>query len=111
MTDTLSKVSLISGKTRQDINAMMLGIENIIVDEVCKARRTGEDLVTLELSVGILYIKVLEDYVEYRFVPSARLTNKLKKAVKLNDSPLVTNLEETLLKNFSRVAEEANNGF
>lgn len=57
---------------------------------------TREPLTSIDIGIGILYIKLIDDKISYKFVPSSTLDDKIRKAILQGENPLLYKLETSL---------------
>jgi hypothetical protein len=55
-----------------------------------------EPLTSIDIGVGILYIKLIDDKISYKFIPSTSLEDKVRGAIIDQENPLLYKLETSL---------------
>lgn len=99
----------LSSLTQVDINTLnklSTLAEDCICDYVLEGIETDDDVVIVDIGVGLLHISIIGDELEYKFTPSRKLEGKLKKTVYSEISPLVVKLEYSLDKKFTAAYKE-----
>ena len=70
--------------------------ENCICDYTLESVENDEDIVTIDIGIGIIYINILDSELSYKFVPSKKLEKKIIKTIETGDSPLIQDIEDKL---------------
>ena len=73
---------------------------------VHESRCCKEDITIIDLSIGELHIKVEEDTLRYRFVPSKELDKTLKTTLQSKESPIVARVNASLQEKIERSYKE-----
>lgn len=68
--------------------------ETCICDYLVEAKLCDDDLVEINVGIGKLMILILDDSVEYQFIPSNRLERLISKSIIDLKSPLEQEIEE-----------------
>ena len=55
-----------------------------------------ETITAIDIEIGILYIKLIDDKISYKFIPSSDLEESISNAVLKNENPLIYKLETAL---------------
>lgn len=72
-------------------------MESAIAHRVLESTLTGESLTTVDLGIGMLYIKIEGTAVKYRFVPTKKMEEEVAKVLVTKTSPVERKLEQSLL--------------
>ncbi len=70
--------------------------ENCICDYVLESTLKDDDIVPIDLGIGVLYINILDNEISYKFIPSKKLEKKLLKSRETGESQLVLDIEDKL---------------
>lgn len=68
-----------------------------ISNEVIESLKQGDTVTEIDIGIGILYIKVIDDTIQYKFIPSAKLNDTVKDTVINKRNILEDTLEKTLV--------------
>lgn len=68
-----------------------------IEDEVLNSFLNNEDIISLNIGIGKLVIKIEENLIRYRFIPSKKLEDGVKEALASKKSSLETTVEQHLI--------------
>lgn len=93
--EDISKLSNISISTLKNINS--LG-QNIISHDVLESVIKNNEKCIIDIGIGDLIIKRIEDNITYKFIPCEDLENKLIKVFNNKKSPLKEEIDKTLGK-------------
>lgn len=91
--DNLGSLTLIKSSI---LNKQVEISENCICDYILEAVENDEDIITINIGIGILSINISDDEISYKFVPNKKLEKKLLKTIETEESPLVTQIEKKL---------------
>lgn len=94
LTKDLAQVTLIPEKR---FNFLINYSIDLLANGVYETKLTGENITDIDLGLGVLYIKADGAEVKYKFVPSASLENSIRAALSKDYSPLVKNLDTSLV--------------
>lgn len=89
----LSKITTIPNKTLEKLFTKMI---YCISDAVYESWEQGNDTLDLNIGIGTLSLKMTEDEVKYKFIPSEELSDAVKNTI-LNEQNL---LEDKLEQSF-----------
>lgn len=56
---------------------------------------SGNNIIDINIGIGILYIGIIDDNIKYKFIPNIKLEDNLKSTILNNKCPLETKLEES----------------
>lgn len=91
--DNLGSLTLIKSSI---LNKQVEISENCICDYILEAIENDEDIITINIGIGILSINISDDEISYKFVPNKKLEKKLLKTIETEESPLVEQVEKKL---------------
>ena len=76
----------------------LLGTKSIycICSDVEETSLENKQITEIDIGIGILTIFVNDDSIQYRFTPSKKLENSVKKTVLNKHNPLIEKAEQTL---------------
>lgn len=70
----------------------------IICDSVEESCMNKQEYASIDIGIGQLDIAVIDDSIQYRFIPSQKLEQSVIDTVEEKKNPLVSNIEETVVK-------------
>lgn len=79
-------------------NKLLQISENCICDYTLNSIEEDEDIITINIGLGLIYINIIENEIEYKFIPNKKLEKKLLKTIENGESPLVQDIESKLNK-------------
>ena len=56
---------------------------------------SGNNIIDINIGIGILYIGIIDDNIKYKFIPNTKLEDNLKSTILNNKCPLEAKLEES----------------
>lgn len=77
-----------------------------IANAVEESMLSNEDISEVDIGIGTLYIKHVDNEIKYKFVPSAKLNDAVKSTVVNKKNVLVDVLEPSLVNNFKTVYKD-----
>ena len=84
------------------INVTNYSIGHAIHESICEK----EEFAMLDIGIGELHIKVEDDGVRYRFVPTKPLEDMITKTVLTKQSPIITKLDTDLQSKIDKTYRE-----
>ena len=93
LVDNLGSLTLIKSSI---LNKQVEISENCICDYILEAIENDEDIVSIDIGIGMLYINISADEISYKFIPNKKLEKKIVKTIETRESPLVTQIENKL---------------
>lgn len=103
LVDDVARLTDVSTKT---LNKFVPVCNYCIGHAVYESMCSKEDVTCLDLGVGELHIKLANNCIHYRFVPSKELEKTLINTVTTNTSPLVVTLDKNLQEKIDRAYKE-----
>lgn len=90
-----------------------LALDNL-VDKACtcichsvhESILSKESMTSIDIGIGILYIKFEGEQIKYKFIPSKKLEENIAFTILNKESPLVFNLETTLKERIENAYKE-----
>lgn len=67
-----------------------------ILHKLVESEKTGENITSIDIGIGTLYIQHNFDEIKYKFIPSRSFENNVKNTINTGESPLVYMVEEAL---------------
>ena len=101
--EDLSQLTCVSDTTLKKFVPL---ITYVIGHAVHEGQCEHKDIVEIDLGVGDLHIKIDDDEIRYRFVPSTDLQKTVSKTVTSKTSPIVTKLHTDLQDRIQRTYKE-----
>lgn len=80
-------LNLLQKLNQQSIWNICHGVEETIL--------SGNNIATINIGIGTLYIGIIDDNIKYKFIPNTKLEDNLKTTILNNKCPLETKLEES----------------
>lgn len=103
----LSDISTIYSIRTSIFNKLVELAEACICDYLIEARLADDDLLEINIGIGKILILVLEDSLEYQFIPSSKLEQLTRNSMTKLKSPLVEisekGLEEKLISTYKEL--------
>lgn len=98
MNRIVDDLSVLTNVAKYNLESMVNLSTNLISHAVFESVREQEPYTEVDIGVGTLYIKIEDDMIQYKFIPSTKLDNAVKDTVKNNRSRLTVTVEDTLGK-------------
>lgn len=106
MINILKDVSLLTAVSENTLKKFVPIITNCIGHAVNESICNETEITKIDLEVGQLHIKVADDGIHYRFVPSKDLEKVIKNTVITNSSPILRKLEINLQQKLDQTYKE-----
>ena len=85
----------------------LLNKESYIISEaVEEGLLSGNQIIEIDLEIGVLSILIDESQIKYKFIPSTKLEKAVKQTVKNRKNPLKDSLEKTLVNRITDIYKE-----
>lgn len=94
----IQDAALITDIPENSIKKLMRRIAWCMCNDIEEGIKKGENLIHLNLGIGVISIYIEEDTIKYRFTPSNKLENSIKKTINEGENPLILKLEESLVQ-------------
>lgn len=99
LASNLSKVTQIPKSTLDDLaRAATLVLGHSAIEQLTEK----QNIVEMDIGIGRLYIKFLDNEIKYKFIPSKQLDYCIKDAVNNKNDPLINALELNLRERIER---------
>ena len=79
---------------------------NLICHYVAEALADQEPVVTVDIGIGAILIKVEGSEIKYKFIPSHKLENNIKYTVTTKESPLIEDVESIIKERICNAYKE-----
>ncbi len=96
MIDIIEDTSKLTTIQRAALDKLISRVAYCIIDAVVEAQSSGKDTVDLDVGLGELHIRLGDDELGYKFIPSTELHSAVKYAI-LNEHNLLEGKLETAL--------------
>ena len=96
MTKLIDDLSTLSSVATANLVSLCRLSEAIISHSVAESMRDGEEVTSVDIGIGTLYLKNTEDGVKYKFTPSSRMSKTIESTFKDGNSRLVYETDEVL---------------
>ena len=106
MTNLITDLSTVTTIPESALSRLCEKCENIISYSVYESMQDSEQVVSVDIGIGILYINIQEDIIEYKFVPSSNLEQKVLQTSEGKYKPLIGEVEKTLKNRILSVYKE-----
>lgn len=77
------------------MNKLFSKMEWCICNAVEESKLSGENITEVNIGVGTVIISIIDNSIQYKFIPSQKLERGLVDTIVYGKNPLVVNLEET----------------
>ena len=98
MRDGLKDLSTITTIPYHTLQKLFEKFSWVICDSVQESCMNKQDYASIDIGIGTIDIAVVNDSVQYRFIPSSKLEESVKDTIINKHNPLVSNVEEALVK-------------
>lgn len=77
--------------------------EYLICNDVLETKTKEKDLTEINLGIGVLQIKIINDDIKYRFIPDKKLEIALRKSLIHGENPMDATVESALVNRIINV--------
>lgn len=106
MNNIIEDVNILTDVSENTLKKFVPVINYSIAHSVHEALTRKENIVSIDLEIGELDIRVDAEGIRYRFTPSKDLELLVKKTVTSKTSPIITKLENNLQNKIDRAYKE-----
>ena len=106
MTNLIKDVSLLTDVSENTLKKFLNVSDYVIGHCIYESLCRKEDVVSIDIGVGQLDIKIDENKLHYRFIPSKDLEKLIIQTVTTNSSPMLTKLDNKLQEKIDRAYKE-----
>ena len=92
----LKDISSLTNIKDKIINKMSTISELCICDYINELDMIDEDVLDIDIGIGVISILIIEDEIQYSFSPSTLLEKSMIKTIETKQSPLINKLEINL---------------
>lgn len=96
MIDIINDISILTFISKLSLENLSNKAIECIAHGVQENLISGENITEINLDFGKLYIKLEEEGIKYKFIPSKKLENAVRYACDTKESPLVLHAETKL---------------
>lgn len=96
MTNLLNDLSVLTTIAPSNLNCMVKLSEAVISHSLVESLKDREEYAEIDIGIGMLYIKVTDEGLKYKFVPSEHLSSVLERSSKTGKSALSLKVDEAL---------------
>ena len=79
-------------------NKLIQASEDCICDYTLQTIEEDDDILSIYIGIGVLYINISDSEITYKFVPNKKLEKKLLRTIETGESPLIQDIESKLNK-------------
>lgn len=97
MENLMKDVSTLTTIPEKSLSKLMDKAYWCISNEVVESLKQDSNVIEIDIDIGELYIKVIDDNIQYKFIPSAKLNDTVKDTVINKRNVLEDTLEKTLV--------------
>lgn len=98
MTNGLENLSTITTIPYHTLQKLFNELSWIICDSLEESCINNQEYASIDIGIGTIDIAVVDDSVQYRFVPSSKLEDSVRETIENKKSPLVSNIEKSIVK-------------
>ena len=98
MRDGLKDLSTITTIPYHTLQKLFDKFSWIICDSVEESCMNNQEYASIDIGIGTIDIAVIDNSVQYRFVPSSKLEENIRSTIEDKKNPLVVATEEALVK-------------
>lgn len=106
MVNLVKDISVLTDVTENTLNKFIPICQYCIGHAVHEAQTTMSDIVEIDLGFGELHIKLEDNCVRYRFIPSSDLEKSIVTTISTRNSPIISKLESNLQERIDRSYKE-----
>lgn len=96
MNNIIEDLSTITQIPKRFLDKLVNNATQCIGHSVYEALKTKNNLIKVNVGIGIIYIKFNKEHIEYKFIPSAQLENCLSKVILDETDPIINDVEDSL---------------
>ncbi len=106
MNKLINDLTLLTGVSKNALDELNDKANLTIAHCVFESLKEGNPLTTIDIGVGILYIKLEDENIKYRFVPNKNLEALVSQAATSKSSPLANRAEMILNKRIEQTYKD-----
>ena len=95
--DAIADLSCLTTIPKDSLDRLSDKMIYCITDAVAEARKTGQDVVDIDIGIGTLSIGMADDEAKYKLVPSDSLKSAVRSAIVEEQNLLERKLEQALV--------------
>ena len=106
MVDIINDLSTITTIQEKALRKLVDKSMFLICHSVQESIEENDDTTTMDIGIGKLSIKIDDDGIKYRFVPTPKLEEAMHETLNSGKSPLLYELEQSLVKKVEQARKE-----
>ena len=106
MQNLISDLSVLTTISENSLDKLVDKSKFIICHDIQESLANKEDTTDINIGIGSIKIKVDDEGIKYRFVPSKTLEKAIMATVEEGKSPLTCEIEQALVDRIERVYKE-----
>ena len=106
ITKLAQDVSAVTGISRLTVDNIIEKIHACVGHSVYESTVRNESLTEIDIGIGMLYIKLEDNQVKYKFLPSDKLSQIITFTVLNKESPLILDAEKALKTRVEKTYKE-----
>lgn len=96
MNNLIQDISVLFQIKEDYLNKMIDVSNDVISHDILESIKNKETNTVIDIGIGLLNICILDDHLEYKFIPSEELENNILKTYRTKKSNLVSRVETKL---------------
>ena len=104
--DLIQDLSTLTTIPKQTLLKIEKRKETCIAHSVLESIFDGNDTTLFDIGIGSLYIQHKDDEIQYKFIPNLNFEQLLVNTIKTKESPLVTELDESLFNKITQAYKD-----
>ena len=106
MNNILNELSILTTIQEKQLTKLFDKLIYCINDDVCESLLNDEEVAEIDIYIGKLIIKKLDDRISYKFIPSEKLENSIKETVLNKKNLLIDTLETKTINKITDVYKD-----
>lgn len=106
MSDLNKDISLFTGLSEDNLSYIENIIEDIICEDVYESVLNHESVTEINIGYGILYIKLEDNNVKYKFIPNKNLIDNINNIFKNKEYTFKSKINKTLTDRITKTYKE-----
>ena len=101
--DTIKDVSDITGIDKKYLDKILKVFQYSIAEDITELNLNIENVIDLDIGIGLISIKVEDDTIKYKFTPNDSFVDIVKNAIKYKKNVLEYKLETSLCQKIEQM--------
>lgn len=106
MNKLINDISTLTGVSANSLYELLDKSQIIIAHNVIENLIEENSLTTIDIGIGTLYIKLEDEHIKYKFIPSKNLEELVQKSVTSMSSPLSDRVDMVLNKRIEQTYKD-----